>query len=225
MYASTFVLQYVWMDETPYIYDNYANLSMKDISILNTTLYTRNTIGRPDSSQYYKEFKQKFSYVMQNNLTDNPGVCKAVFISYFTAPIWVPVSCRRFFKQNYFLCEARTDLNMTGHAYHHRSIACQRNYTFIDGFCWIVSSSHSHGLKYEHELSLLDQFLSAWSLGQKSRTLIKLYSIRERVQLCLRTNDFEYQHIKEWAVTQNCSTQYALLNRRALSYHQTSAGM
>ena len=221
------LLQYTWTDDSPYIYDNHANLSMEDnISILKTTLHKPHKLtGRPNSLHYYEEFKQKFSYVSKNNFTDNSGACTAVFLSYLTTPAWVPVSCEILFKQNYFLCEKRSHLKITEHAYHHRSIACQKNYTFIDGFCWIISSTHSHGFIYETELSLLDEFLSAWSLGQKSRTIIKLYNIRKHVRFCLRTNDFEYQHIKEWTVTQNCSTKYTLLNRNALNYHQICAGM
>ena len=231
-------MQYYWTDDTPYIYDNHGEISAKDIAILKATinkpLYDHNKL---DADHYYNDFTEKFVYIQntaESNLINETALCTAVFLSYYTTPVWVPVGCQDVLKENHFLCEMSTKLNLTKRAYQHQSIACQRNHTFLAGFCWIVSASHRQGhgqgqghrqgYNYGVKVSMFVGFLSAWSLGQRSRTHIMWYNISKQVPICLATNDFEYQHIKEWAFTHDCSTNHTLLNRKALVYRHYCSG-
>ena len=171
--------------------------------------------------------KQKFAYIQHiasSNKSDQFEMCMAVFISFYTTPVWVPVRCNDSMANNYFLCETHSRQMISKHPYKHSAFTCPHGYTFADRACWGISNDTSKGNARVKTVAFLLMFLSAWSLGQVRRRVILLHTVGKQ-RTCLVNYDFDYQHYKEWRFESGCrDVYYSLLKRKPLIDQNTCQG-
>ena len=211
--------------------------SAEDIALLNTSHQQKDF---PDeyNEHYLNEFLHKFEYMLEVGSTNQSAACMAIFLSSFTRPVWTPVGCNNTFQHNYFICERKHSTKLSKHSYKHNRVACPIPYTYVHGSCWNVpsvisgedspastiwSSTWSLALS-STSLSKLFAYLSAWSIGQATRTNIRVRIKHSHNMSCLKTNAFDIQHFKDWFVVSNCNTTYSLVQRTTLIYSDACEG-
>ena len=211
------------MDDTPYIYQNNDQLSERDISLLNTSRQSRYP-QFSDAQQFLTLIKAKFAYILQPSLlndTDDVDKCMAVFLTYYTNPIWIPVRCHDKMSNNHYLCETKTKRNLSKHSYKHNRRTCPPRRTLIDGACWGISRGTMRGNVHVQgiDVATLVRFLSSWSLGQARRNSIVLRApdSEGKQRMCLVHHDFESQDYKDWRVEEGCKAEYSLSKYKPLS--------
>ena len=170
--------------------------------------------------------------------TNQSAACMAIFLSSFTRPVWTPVGCNITFQHNYFVWERKRSRKLSKHSYKHSPIACPLPYTYVYGSCWSVPavsrranspantlwpSTRSLALSSTW-LTKLFGYLSAWSLGQATRTNIRVRIKNSQNMSCLKTNGFDIQHYKDWFVVSNCNTTFSLVQRTTLIYSDECEG-
>ena len=211
-------------------------ISAEDIALLNTSHQQKGFSGILNK-HYVDEFVSKFAYVRQVGSTNQSAACMAIFLSSFTRPVWTPVGCNIDFQHNYFICERKHIAKLSKHSYTHSPMACPTAYSYLLESCWNVSAVIRRGHPHVNtrslawlstwsstSLSKLFGYLSAWSLGQATRTNIKVRIKNRQNMSCLKTNDFDIQHYKDWFVVSNCNTTYSLVQRTTLIYSDTCEG-
>ena len=123
--------------------------------------------------------------VLSSLQTNQSAACMAIFSSSFTRPVWTPVGCNITFQHNYFICERKHSAKLSKHSYTHSPIACPLPYTYVHESCWNVPAVSRRGNSPVNtrllalsstSMSNLFGYLSAWSLGQATRTNIKVWS-------------------------------------------------
>ena len=198
-------------------------MSAEDIALLETS-HQQKTFPVEYNKHYVDEFVRKFAYRRQVGSTNRSAACMAIFLSSFTRPVWTPVGCNITFQHNYFICERKLTAKLTKHSYTHSPIACPIPYIYVHESCWNVPGisrkanspvntmwSSTRSLAWSStSLSKLFGCLSAWSFGQATRANVKVLVKNRHNISCLRTNDFDIQHYKDWFVasTRNCNLLY-----------------
>ena len=164
-----------------------------------------------------KDFLQKTEYLqesMSGNTSHEDFACTAVYLSFFVSPLWIPVRCNDTFKRSYFLCEMHNKVMST---YDNVTdlltrIACQHDYTYINGSCWTIVTNIKPMLSYSFHLELLHPFLASWSLGNAHRSLVALH-VTTRGTRCLKSTDFMYQRLKDWEIVDCTNPKYTLVRK------------
>ena len=163
------------MDSSPYIYQNNAKLSKEDIQLLNATEDIAFVIKRINS-QYRKHLEKKFAYMqkMATNHSSEKEMCMAVFLTYFTTPVWTPVGCDDQLEHNHVVCEIKSEdpVHVSDHPYKHSALSCPHGYVYADGTCWSVSTKITRANTSDVQVAVIQGLLSAWSLGQSMRQAI-----------------------------------------------------
>ena len=221
---SIFLLQYEWIDGSPYIFDNIPLLNA-DMEMLNTSKFLDYNLRTIYDSQYKKEFLRKISYLQNAKIANQSSSevrCMAVFLSLLTTPSWIPVGCNDSFNNNYFLCEFSTGLKVSSHSYTHTYRACQHGYSHADDACWAISIDNRVVNIYNIKIPELASFLSSWSLGDKNRSSVTFH--HDDTQ-CLKTEDFAYQRFKRWVASPICNTVYSLTKNNLLEYKKNLIGI
>ena len=123
---------------------------------------------------------------MFNNSSRN--VHGSYFVALLTAVTdekWLEIDCNEILYMNYFVCEhafqkiTKTDLTIGNHY-------CYKQYTFIEGRCWLITSNQMILLNHRLNMSKLSAMLSAWSYGHTTRNLLSLFL--DNTLSCYRTN-------------------------------------
>ena len=123
------------------------SLSEEDIALLNTS-HQQNPYFYESNRDYVNEFIHKFDYMRQVGLTNQSAKCMAIFLSFFTRPIWTPVNCDAAFQHKYFICERKRSINVYQHSYTHSQTACLAPYTYAHESCWKMSAVSRRGNFY-----------------------------------------------------------------------------
>ena len=195
------------------------------MDILQTTRLENYNITKDINLYYIKDFKFKFSYLNSISAFNQSGLgrCGAVFLSYHTVPIWVAIGCNDSLPHNYFLCE------INGNSSHHQHMlnlmVCPNGYTYVNAHCWLITTKQPsfRGIATDPPISLLAGFLTSWSLGHASRSVIFLSSTNALLT-CLSSNDFPNQRLKKWVKSVECSSSHVLKERAPLRYHSICHG-
>ena len=213
------------------------DISAEDIALLNTSHQQKGFPGITNK-HYVDEFVRKFAYMRQVGSTNQSAACMAIFFSSFTRPVWTPVGCNITFQHNYFIFERKRSIKLSKHSYKHSPMACPLPYTYVHESCWNVPAvsrrenlsastiwSSTRSLAWSSSLlSTLFGYLSAWSLGQATRTNIRVRIKNSQNMSCLKTMDFDNQHYKDWFVVSDCNTTYSLVQRTTLIYSDKCEG-
>ena len=170
-----------------------------------------------------KDFIHKTEYMqesMSGNTSHEDFACTAVYLSFFVSPLWIPVRCNDAFKRSFFLCEMH---NKTISTYDNVTdlptrIACQHDYTYINGFCWTIVTNTKPMLSYSFHLELLHPLLASWSLGNAHRSLVALHVTTSSTR-CLKTTDFMYQRLKDWKTVDCTNPKYTLVRKIPWKYY------
>ena len=168
---------------------------------------------------YIQDFKSKLSYLNTISAFNHSrdGRCGAVFLSYLTRPTWVAIGCNDLLPHNYFLCE------INGNSSHPQDvlnlIVCPIGYTYVNAYCWLITTIQpsSRGIATDSSVPMLAGFLTSWSLGHASRSMISLYSTKAQLT-CLSSNDFPNQRLKEWVKSVGCTSSHVLKEHAPLRY-------
>ena len=175
-----------------------------------------------------KDFIHKTEY-MQESMSGNTShadfACTAVYLSFFVSPFWIPVRCNDTFKRSYFLCEVHNSVistydNVTDL---HTRMACQHEYSYINGSCWTIATNTKPMHSYSFHLSLLYPFLASWSLGNAQRSLVALHATTRRTR-CLKTTDFTYQRLKDWEIVNCTNPKYTLVQKMPWKFYSGCHG-
>ena len=208
------------------------SISAEDIALLETS-HQEKEYPKEYNKHYIDEFVRKFTYMRQVGTTNQSAACMAIFLSSFTRPVWTTVGCNVAFQHNYFICERKNVAKLSKHSYTHSPMACPTAYSYLLESCWNVSAVIRRGHPHVNTRSLawsstwltkLFGYLSAWSLGQATRTNIRVRIKNSHNMSCLKTNDFDIQHHRDWFVVSNCNTTYSLVQRTTLIYSFTCEG-
>ena len=212
------------MDDSPYIYHNSEPLTPADMALLRTS-HQNEDYSQGMQSKYVDDLQEKLDYMKFMRMANRSAMCMSVLLSYFTRPVWTPVGCKDKLKHNYFVCERKFDVH-TFKEYVRSSMCCPTYHTYANGSCWYVSTNvkKTNSPVVTVQLSKLFSLLTAWSLGDRTRTSTWVQYINERVT-CLKTDDFHFQQYKDWFVASNCNTTNLLRSHEALTYSEMCLGM
>ena len=177
-------------------------------------------------STYVHNLKKKFIYMSTAALFNRSARCMSIFLSYFTSPVWKLVGCEHKLKSNYFVCERKADGNKSNNEYIRSSLCCPTYYTYVNGLCWHVSTKVKKiNLPIVTvQLSKLFSLLTAWSLGDSTRTTMWV-QLKHKHLSCLKTDDFDFQRYKDWVVSSDCKSTYLLGSHSVLTYSKMCLGM
>ena len=173
---------------------------------------------------YIQDFNFKLSYLNSISISNHSEheLCGAVFLTYFTTPIWVAIDCHYQLPHNYFLCERH--MNFSHHQHTLQLLVCPRQYTYINAQCWSITAKHlSRHIATDPPAPPLLTFLTSWSLGHDSRSMISLRPTK-KFSPCLMSIDFPNQRLKEWVTTTRCDSSNLLLQRDPIMYGQVCQG-
>ena len=171
-----------------------------------------------------QDFKFKLSYLNSISASNHShdDLCGAVFLSYHTTSIWVAIGCNDVLPQNYFLCEVNKNSSHLQHMLN--PTVCARSYTYIDAYCWIITTKQTSGdIAIDPPISSLSSFLTSWSLGHASRSVISFEST-DTLLTCLSSNDFLDQRLKKWVKLERCNSPYVLKQRVPFTYNSICHG-
>ena len=208
-------------------------ISAEDVALLNTSHQQKDYLGKYNR-HYIDEFMLNFEYMLQVGPTNQSAECMAIFLSFFTRPVWTPVECNVAFQHNYFICERKPTITLYQPSYTHSQMACPVLYTYVHESCWKVYTVRRRVNSYVNTagsstrsvtwLSKLFGYLSAWSLGQTTRVQVMVRIKNSHNMSCLKTNGFDIQHFKDWFVLSKCNATYLLAQRKTLIYSNTCEG-
>ena len=142
-----------------------------------------------------------------NSLQNVHESCFVVLMTLVTNEKWLEIDCHKVLNINYFVCEhafekiTKTDLAL-------RNYYCYRQYTFIEGRCWIIISNQLILLNRRLNLSTLSAMLSAWSYGHSTRNHLSLYL--DNTLSCYQTNGLSNHFSKSWSLHIPCSNNASL---------------
>ena len=191
------------------------------MQVLQTTKFVNYDLSRNYNPFYIEDFKYKLSYLKNISASNhsNRDLCGAVFLTYLSLPIWVTVGCNDSLPHNYFLCERNE--NSSHHQHTLNLIVCPKHYTYIKAQCWLITTKQlSRHINTDPPISLLASFLTSWSLGHASRSIISLRPLLP----CLSSNDFPNQRIKKWVKSVRCNSSNVLKQRAPIMYHSICQG-
>ena len=189
------------------------------MDILQTTRNINYNLSSKHNPIYIQDFKFKFSYLKNISASNHSreNLCGAVFLSYLTMPTWVAIGCNDLLSHNYFLCEIN---EISSHLKHILNLTvCTTGYTYINAYCWLITTKiPSRDTTADPPISLLSSFLTSWSLGHASRSVISLHPTDTQLT-CLSSNDFLDQRLKEWVKSVGCNSSHVLTQRAPFTYH------
>ena len=209
------LFQYKWSDDTPYMYRNNMSLSAAEMVFLNTSQYIDYNLIIQANRYFMEDFSKKLAYVRLvsvANYSSYTELCSAIFLSYFTSPVWISMPCNDFLSRSYFLCEKKHGESFVNHPYLPSNFTCYRGYTYVDSSCWTVGTEVRRAITHAARVSVLFRMLTAWSLGHNSRNQMVLQTNGTHIY-CLHTNDFNYQIYKYWRIVFGCKSRYVLVKK------------
>ena len=194
------------------------------MDILQTTKNIYYNLSGEHNPHYIRDFKFKLSYLNNISASNQPGddLCGAVFLSYLTMPTWVTIGCNDLLPHNYFLCEVNEN---SSHLQHMLNLTvCTRGYTYINAYCWLITTKQTfRDITDDSPISLLASFLTSWSLGHTSRSVIFIHPT-DALSTCLSSNDFLDQRLKEWVKLMRCNSSHMLKQRAPFTYNSICQG-
>ena len=207
-------------------------MSSLDLSVFQnsrTEYYPRIVEQKKD---YMINFKEKLHYVQK--LLSHPrnhtqDMCISVFLTHFTLPVWLTVSCSKMFNRTYFLCEDVVEDSSsppTRHVYERNKTSCNYQAVFIKNVCYKIKAyAHAQSFNvFSLDPYVLSAMLSHWSLGHKSRHKLLIHSNISHYTY-LHTEAFAHQRIRTWtenvSVINVQSVQHILERQNPLEYVYT----
>ena len=199
---------------------NLVNWTEYDISILESSSSTNYQIETNYNARYIENFKEKMEVIKRYNdsewSNDNKHqVCFAQFYPLYTEAVWVSLACDAVLNNLYFICEYRTGVAFFNH-YAKDSLQCNKGYVYGVYMCWKVVKQYAITERLStKELEALQDHLSGWSYGHRSRNVVGSLRMGE-LQYCLKTKSFLFQRTKHFLESTDCgnTTQtYTLISR------------
>ena len=175
-------------------------------------------------------FIEKLHYIkslIALGYNNTPTSCIALFMTYFTPTVWIPVSCDQIMNINFFLCELKfsaPDNSLPFTVYKRNKVSCLSSAVYVKKHCYSILHYTQPIPTYSFESDALISALTHWSLGHRSRESIYIHSnITHETHLW--THAFAYQRIKTWRINireiDDQNVRHALVKRTPLEYNFT----